>query len=203
MLKLYDFLPSGNGHKVRLTLKYLGLDYDLIELDLEKMETRTEEFRKLNPNQKIPTLVLEDGAPLFESNAIIFYLAEGTDLLPADKLDRARVLQWMFFEQYSHEPFIAVARSWSMGFKGGLNEEHLALLPEKMEGGYRALDIMENHLKDKNYFVGDNLTIADIALYAYTHVAEEGGFNLGNYPYVQSWLGRVATMKGYAPITDC
>lgn len=203
MLTLYDFLPSGNGYKVRLTLKYLGLDYNIRVLDIDKAETRTKAFKQLNPNGKIPTLVLENGEVLCESGAILFYLAEGTDLLPTDKLARARVLQWMFFEQYYHEPNIAVARGWRQGHNGGLNEANAALLPARMAGGMQALALMNDHLKDRSYFVGGKLSIADIALYAYTHVAHEGGFNLDLYPYVQGWLARVATMRGYQPITEC
>jgi glutathione S-transferase len=201
MLKLYDFLPSGNGYKVRLLLTQLGRPFELVQLDLfGKRETRTPEFLAKNPNGRIPCLALEDGTYLWESNAILFYLAEGTPFLPDDRLARGRVLQWMFFEQYSHEPFIAVVRAWHEfdRLDEGLNR---SLLPSKMEGGYAALGVMESHLAKNDWFVAGRYTIADIALYAYTHVADEGKFDLAPYAAVRAWLERVRAQPRHVPIT--
>ena len=192
-MKLYDYLPSGNGYKVRLLLAQLGHRFTLIEKDITKGETRTPEFLVLNPNGRIPVLELDDGRHLSESDAILFYLAEGTPFLPAERFARADVLRWMFFEQYSHEPYIAVARFWT----------HFLGKPvdaEKIERGYQALDVMERHLASRRFFVGERYTIADIALYAYTHVAHEGGFDLVAYPNIRAWLSRVAAEPGHVPI---
>ena len=198
-LRLYDYLPSGNGYKVRLMLQFLGFAYELVERDIVEGETRTPEFLAMNPNGRIPLLELEDGTHLAESNAIQFYLAEGTPYLPDDRLDRARVLQWMFFEQYSHEPNIAVVRFWMQ--HGGMTPERDAMLPAKRAAGYAALQVMEEHLANRDFFVGKSCTIADIALYAYSHVADEGGFDLSGYPAVGNWLERIASLPGYVPIT--
>ena len=199
MLRLYDYLPSGNGYKVRLLLRLLGRQFELVEKDIMKGETRTPDYLAKNSNGRIPLLELENGTFLPESNAILFYLAEGTPFLPEDRLDRARALQWMFFEQYSHEPNIAVVRFWME--HAGMTPERKALLPAKREGGYAALDVMESHLAGRDWFVGNGVTIADIALYAYTHVAHEGGFDLTNYPAIRGWLARLAAQPGYVPIT--
>ena len=200
MLTLYDFLPSGNGYKVRLLLTQLRRPFELVLLDLfGKKETRTPEFLAKNPNGRIPCLRLEDGTHLWESDAILFYLAEGTPFLPEDRLQRAQVLQWMFFEQYSHEPYVAVARAWLHLF--GLDEERRRQLPQKQKLGYDALGVMERHLAAHEYFVGDEPSIADIALYAYTHVAHEGGHDLSPYPRVHAWLARVAAQPRYLEIT--
>jgi glutathione S-transferase len=200
MLRLYDYLSSGNGYKVRLLLTQLGVRFERIELDILKGETRTPEYLARNPNGRIPLLELENGAYLAESNAILFYLAEGTPLLPNDRLERARALQWMFFEQYSHEPNIATSRFWL---------QHLELTPERRAGleqkrplGYAALDVMERHLAERTFFVGERYSIADIALYAYTHVAEEGGFDLGRYAALRAWLERVRTQPRHILITQ-
>lgn len=200
MLRLYDYLPSGNGYKVRLLLSQLGLAYELVELDILKGETRTPDFLAKNPNGKIPVLELSDGNFLSESNAILFYLAEGTDFLPADRLARARVLQWMCFEQYSHEPNIAVARFWLS--HGTPSEEQRRQLPDRQTRGYAALDVMEQHLAQNDFFVGGRYGIADIALYAYTHVAEEGDFDLAPYPAILGWLARVRERPGHVAITQ-
>src|SRR6184192_64685 len=160
MLTLYDYLPSGNGYKVRLLLSQLGIRFRLVETDILKGETRTPEFRAINPNGRIPVLELEDGRRLAESDAILFYLAEGTPFLPEERFARAEVLQWMFFEQYSHEPYIAVARAWLHVFTGPRVEPER--LREKMEGGYQALDVMERHLAERRFFVAERYTIADI-----------------------------------------
>ena len=199
MPTLYDYLPSGNGYKVRLLLTQLGRPFELVQLDIEKRETRTPEFLRRNPNGRIPCLRLDDGRHLWESNAIQFYLAEGTPFLPGDRLERAQVLQWMFFEQYSHEPYIAVVRSWH---HLGTVEQNRAQLTDKVERGYQALGVMETHLRERRWFVGDRYSIADIALYAYTHVAPEGEFDLGPYPSVGAWLERVRKEPRHFPITQ-
>jgi glutathione S-transferase len=199
MLRLYDFLESGNGYKVRLLLHQLGIPFERVELDITQGETRTPAFLAKNPNGRIPTLELEDGTCLPESNAILWYLAEGTRFLPEERLARAQVLQWMFFEQYSHEPNLATLRFWT---HQGWLEERAALVPGKREAGAAALGVMERHLAARRFFVAERYTIADVALYAYTHVAEEGGFALAGYPAVRAWLGRVAAEPGHVPITQ-
>ncbi len=200
MLRLYDYLPSGNGYKVRLLLSHLGRDYELVELDLAGGETRTPAFLAKNPNGRIPLIEWDDGRRLAESNAILFHLAEGTPYLPADPWERAQALQWLFFEQYSHEPYIAVARAWLK--LTGLDEARRAALPEKQRLGYQALQVMEQHLAGRDLFVGGAYSIADIALYAYTHVADEGGFDLAGYPAIGAWLARVAALPGHVAITQ-
>jgi glutathione S-transferase len=199
MLRLYDYLSSGNGYKVRLLLAHLGTPFERIELDILKGETRTPAFLAKNPNGRIPVLETENGRFLAESNAILLYLADGTPYVPMDRFERAKVLQWMFFEQYSHEPNIATSRFW-LHFQE-LTPERQAALEQKRVQGYAALDVMERHLQTRPFFVGGRYTIADIALYAYTHVAPEGGFELERYPAIQDWLGRVAAQPGHIPIT--
>ena len=169
MILLYDYLPSGNGYKVRLLLTLLGNPFQRIELDILKGESRTPEFLRKNPNGRIPVLETESGEFLPESNAILFYLAEGTPFLPDGRFDRAQVLQWMFFEQYSHEPNIATSRF--LHHHRDMTDEVRALLDSRRKPGYAALDVMDGHLSDRDYFVGATYSIADIALYAYTHVA--------------------------------
>ena len=198
MLTLHDFLESGNGYKVRLLLHQLAIPFRRVEHDILRGETRTPGFLAKNPNGRIPLLELEDGTCLAESNAIQWYLAEGTPLLPEDRLRRAQVLQWMFFEQYSHEPYIAVLRFWT---HAGRLAEKAAELPERRERGYQALGVMEAHLAERDWFVGTGYSIADIALYAYTHVAGEGGFELERFPAVRRWLARVAGQPRHIPIT--
>ncbi|MCH9045858.1 MAG: glutathione S-transferase family protein [SAR324 cluster bacterium] len=200
MLRLYDYLPSGNGYKVRLLLSHLGTPFELIEKDIDKGETRTPEFLRINPNGRIPVLQTEEGGYLPESNAILFYLAEGTPYLPDERLQRAQVLQWMCFEQYSHEPNIATARYWIT--HGHLTEINRPLLEQKTTLGYAALAVMEGHLASREFFAGGRYTIADIALYAYTHVAPEGGFDLDGYPALRAWLERVRGQPGHIPITQ-
>ncbi len=200
MYRLYEFSPSGNCYKVRLLLKQLQIPFDRVEIDITKGQAGTPEFLKMNPNGRTPVLELKKGQYLSESNAILYYLAEGTPFLPADKLERAQVLQWMFFEQYDHEPNIATSRYWIAIL--GQSEVHREELGEKKEAGHEALAIMDVHLSLHNYFVGDRYSIADIALYAYTHVAHEGGFDLSGYPAVQAWLNRVATQPRHIKITD-
>ncbi len=200
MLRLHDNLTSGNGFKVRLLLAQLGLPYQRIEYDIDRRETRTPEFLLKNPNGRIPVLELEDGTFLAESNAILWYLAEGTRFLPDDRRARAEVLQWMFFEQYSHEPNIATVRFWITHAVPVTPLIELSM-PAKRAQGAAALGVMEGHLARRTFFVGERYTIADIALYAYTHVAGEGGFDLAPYENVRAWLARVAAQPGYVPIT--
>ncbi len=200
MLRLYDFPDSGNGYKVRLLLNQLAIPFELIKLDIMKGETRTPEFLAKNPNGRIPTLELEDGSYLAESNAILFYLAEGTPFLPDDRSTRARALSWMFFEQYNHEPNIAVARYWLKHL--AMDETRRAALAERQAKGRDALGVMEGHLTKQDFLAGGAYSIADIALYAYTHVAEEGGFDLEPYPAIGAWLGRVAGQPRHVLITD-
>jgi glutathione S-transferase len=199
MLRLYDYLESGNAYKARLVLAQLGIAFERIAVDIVKGESRTPAFLLKNPNGRIPLLELEDGTFLAESNAIAYYLAEGTPLLPADRLGRAQVLQWMAFEQYSHEPNIATSRFWLHHME--LTPERRAALAQKQPLGYAALDVMEHHLTRRAFFVGERYSIADVALYAYTHVAAEGGFDLGRYPAIRAWLARVRDQPGHVPIT--
>jgi glutathione S-transferase len=200
MYRLYDYLPSGNGYKVRLLLTQLGIRFELVEVDILKGLTRTTEFLAKNPNGRIPMLEIEPGVFLPESNAILFYLAEGTPLFPADRLERAQVLQWMCFEQYSHEPNIATSRFWLHSL--GVTEERRAAFEQKRALGYAALGVMEQHLAQRAFFVGERYSIADIALYAYTHVADEGGFDLAPYPAIRAWLERVRGQPKHIPITQ-
>jgi glutathione S-transferase len=200
MLRLHDNLTSGNGFKVRLLLAQLGLPYQRIEYDIDRRETRTPEFLLKNPNGRIPVLELEDGTFLPESDAILWYLAEGTRFLPDDRRLRAEVLQWMFFEQYTHEPNIATVRYWITHAVPVTPLIELSM-PAKRAQGAAALGVMEAHLARRTFFVGERYTIADIALYAYTHVAGEGGFDLAPYGNVRAWLARVAAQPGYVPIT--
>jgi glutathione S-transferase len=201
-VRLHDYLLSGNGYKVRLLLTQLGIPFQRIEYDITRDETRTPAFlENVNANGRIPVLETEEGTLLPESNAILFFLAEGTPFLPDDRLDKARTLQWMFFEQYSHEPNIAVARAWLHVFDVEMTEERRAALETRQKRGYDALGVMEEHLGRNDYFVGGRYSVADIALYAYTHVADEGGFDLGCYPAILAWLERVSSQPGYIPIT--
>ncbi len=198
MLRLYDSLSSGDGYKARLLLHQLGQPFERIEVDIYNGESRTPEFLEINPNGRIPALALDDRRVLAESNAILFYLGCDTAFLPDEPWERAAVLQWMFFEQYSHEPNIAVARSWLMHPETGQSGEALRA---KQEAGYKALDVMEGHLGTRDLFVAKRYTVADIALYAYTHVAHEGGFDLGRFPAIRAWLARVLAQPEHIPIT--
>ncbi len=200
MLTLHDFLDSGNGYKARLVLAQLGIPYKLVEHDILQGATRTPIFLSKNPNGRIPTLELEDGDFLPESNAILYYLARDSELWPQDRLEQAHTLQWMFFEQYSHEPYVAVLRAWKhVGF--GLTPERLARVPELEQKAYAALGVMEGHLRTRAFFVGERYGLADIALYAYTHVAEEGELSLAKFPAINAWLARVAAQPGHVPIS--
>jgi glutathione S-transferase len=200
MLTLYDYLDSGNGYKVRLLLAQLGLHYRYIDVDIMKGETRTNAFLARNPNGRIPTLEVPDGDHLAESNAILWYLADGTDFVPAGRFARAQVLQWMFFEQYSHEPYVATPRYIVRHLP--VDSERRAELPKRLAQGREALKVMESHLTRRPFFVESHYTIADIALYAYTHVAEEGGHDLEPYPAVRAWLKRVAAQPRYVGLQD-
>jgi glutathione S-transferase len=201
MIRLYDYLISGNGYKVRLLLTQLAIPFERIELNITKGETRTPEFLRKFPNGRIPAVELDDGKLLFESNAIIAYFAEGTPFMPVDRFQRAQVLQWLFFEQYSHEPYIASVRYLVM--HPDVADPRRAIVDTMMRPrGYAALGVMEGHLKSRDWFVGDSYSIADVALYAYTHVAEEGGFHLGDYPAIREWLERVKSQPRNIPITQ-
>jgi len=197
---LYSMQSSGNCYKPRLLLHLLGVPFRLVDIAPGKGETRTPEFLALNPNGRVPLLVLPDGRKLSESNAMLLYLADGTRYIPADRYERALVNQWLFFEQYDHEPQIAVARSWITVYpdkRGKATKEQLAGWQEK---GNRALGVMEARLKDHDWLVGYNYSVADIALYAYTHVADEGGYDLGRYPGISRWIARVAAEPRHVPL---
>ena len=199
--RLYDYLPSGNGYKVRLVLRQLGLPYELVELDIKRGATRTPEFLAKNPNGRIPLLEIPGHGYLSESHAIIGYLAEGSELVPADRLDRARMWQWMCFEQYNLEPNIGTARFWIASL--GKTEAELGeKLEEKRRNGHAALAVLEKGLEGRAFLVGERYSLADIALYAYTHVAPEGGFALDGYPAIRAWCARVAAQPGHVPITS-
>ncbi len=191
-MRLYQMQNSGNCYKPRLLAHLLSINLKLLDVDILKGESRTENFLAKNPNGRTPTLEFDDRRCLAESGAIIFYLAEGTTFWPEDRLARAQVLQWMFFEQYSHEPYIAVARFWKT-IAPDCPPAMTARFPEWHQKGYAALDVMETHLIGKNYFVNNTYTIADIAFYAYTHKAHEGGFDLASYPNIRNWLTRIET----------
>jgi glutathione S-transferase len=199
-MKLYDDPCSGNGYKVRLLLAYLNKPYCYVPLNILKGESRTPEFLRKNLNGRIPLLELDDGTCLPESNTILFYLAQGTDYWPAEPLAQARVLQWLFFEQYSHEPNIATPRFW-LKIKGlEPTPFNLELLAQKQKAGNDALAVMDKHLQSHRFLIGETFTIADIALYAYTHEAPEGGFDLSLYPAIQAWLKRVAEQPGHVGV---
>jgi glutathione S-transferase len=195
---LYNSPVSGNCYKVRLLLAHLGLGYETTEVSVVDRSDRAELLGELNPALRVPTLVLDDGRPLAESNAILWYFGDGTPYVPEDRYERARVLQWLFFEQYSHEPSIAVARF--LRTYSGRPTEFERRRERLLAGGYAALDALEGHLDGRQFLVGERFSIADIALYAYTHVAHEGGFELDRYPAIRAWLERVAAQPGHVPI---
>ena len=195
---LYNSQDSGNCYKVRLLLAQLGLEYERHEVDVIDRSGRLELLGRLNPALRVPTLILDDGSPLAESNAILWYFGDRTQYVPEGAYERAQVLQWQFFEQYSHEPYIAVARFWR---HGGITPP-ASELEAKHRGGEAALTAMENHLRDRSFLVADSYTIADISLFAYTHVAPEAGFELAPYPAIRTWLERVATQPGHIAISD-
>lgn len=198
MFTVYGMSDSGNCYKVKLALEQLALAYRWVEVDPARGETRSEKFLAINANGKVPVLALEDGTILPESNAILNYLAEGSRLLPAGRLERARVLQWMFFEQYSHEPFIAVARSILRYHPA--DSPRRAELPRLHERGNQALSVMDQHLRREPFFVAGRYSIADIALYAYTHCAADGGFDLDGLPAVRGWVDRVRNEPRHVPM---
>jgi glutathione S-transferase len=200
-LTLHEYAASGNCYKVRLTAAHLGLPLERREYDILNGETRTPEFlSRVNANGRIPVLQVDDRF-IPESNAACFYLADGSDLIPEDRFDKADMLRWMFFEQYNHEPNVATLRFW-LAFVGEnrLSEAQRALLPGKRQAGEAALKLMDEHLAARDFLVADRFTLADIALYAYTHVAEEGSFDLSAYPAVQRWMERVAQLPRHVPM---
>jgi glutathione S-transferase len=195
---LFNSPVSGNCYKVRLLLAHLGVSYATHDVDVVDRSNRAELLGDLNPALRVPTLILDDGRPLAESNAILWFLGDRTDYVPEDRYERAQVLQWCFFEQYSHEPYIAVARFWLA--YSGTPEKFADSLPSRMKGGYAALDAMEKHLDGRTFLVGDRYAIADISLYAYTHVAHEGNFDLEPYPAIRAWLERVSAQPRHVRI---
>jgi glutathione S-transferase len=200
MLELYDYLDSGNGYKIRLLLAQLNLPYRHREFDIMRGETRTPEFLAINPNGRIPVLALGDGQYLTESDAILWYLADGTPYLPSGRLTRAQVLQWMFFEQYSHEPYVATPRFIVRHLPA--DDPRRAELPQRLARGREALALMDAYLRDHEFLVDGRYTIADIALYAYTHVAEDGGLELSGFASLRAWLQRVAAQPRHVGIFE-
>ena len=194
---LYNSASSGNCYKVRLLLAQLGIEFETVEMSVVDRSNRAEVLGELNPGLRIPTLVLDDGRPLAESNAILWYFGDGTQFVPDDPYERAQVLQWQFFEQYSHEPNIAVARFLRTSDEPERFERQKERL---LAGGYAALDAMERHLGGRTFLVGERYSLADISLYAYTHVAHEGGFALEPYPATRKWIERVSSQPGHVPI---
>jgi len=200
MATVYGMAPSGNCWKVAQILRLTGQPFRWVEIDTNGGETRRPEFLRRNPFGKVPVLELDDGTVLVESNAILAHVAEGTPWLPPPGLPRTRVFEWLFFEQYSHEPYIAVARFWKH-YLPKLSPLQEMDLPNRMKGGYAALDIMENHLATRRFFVDDRYGLADIVLYAYTHVAHEGGFDLSKYANINAWMARVAGQPKHVAIS--
>ena len=194
-MKVYGDIRSGNCYKIKLLAALLGIEHEWIAIDVLSGVTRSREFLEKNPNGKVPLLELDDGRCLSESNAILNYLAAGSEFLPEDKFTRAKVLQWQFFEQYSHEPYIAVARFIEKFL--GMPAERKAEYESRHEGGHKALAVMEQQLAKTSYLAGEAMTIADISLYGYTHVADEGGFDLSGYPAINAWMGRIASHPKY------
>ena len=195
---LYNSPVSGNCYKVRLLLAQLGIEYETVELSVVDRSNRAEVLGDLNPGLRVPTVVLDDGRPLAESNAILWFFGDGTQYAPENAYERAQMLQWMFFEQYSHEPYIAVARFWKT-YSG--DPERFERQKERLlAGGYAALDALERQLDGRGFLVGERYSLADVSLYAYTHVAHEGGFDLEPYPATRAWLDRVAAQPGHVPI---
>ncbi|WP_417880653.1 glutathione S-transferase family protein [Vibrio sp.] len=192
---VYGDLQSGNCLKVKLLLSFLNIQHDWQYVDILNKETQTSEFLSLNPNGKIPTIVFDNGQVLCESNAILSYFAEGTRYLPTDRYQKAKVYEWLFFEQYSHEPYIAVAR-FIQKYQG-MPEHRLEEYQSLQSGGHKALKIMEQQLSQSAFLVGNSISIADIALYSYTHVAHEGGFELASYPNIERWIDSIGSMEGY------
>ncbi|MCB1051444.1 MAG: glutathione S-transferase family protein [Acidobacteria bacterium] len=199
-MKIYGDYRSGNCYKIKHLLTLMHRDHTWVSINVLKSETRTPEFLAKNPNGRIPILELSDGRILAESNAILFFLAQGTQYIPKDEFQQAKMLQWMFFEQYSHEPHIAVAR-FILCYLSRPNQRE-AELPARYKSGYQALDVMESHLAQQDYFVGDQLSLADIALYAYTRVADEAKFDLSGYAAIQAWFDRIEQEPGHILMRD-
>jgi glutathione S-transferase len=199
MYTLYSMQRSGNSYKVRLALAQLGVSYRFVEVDTLRGESRTPEFLAKNPSGQVPLLEVADGRFIAESNAILWYIAGGSSLAPEGRIDRAEALQWMFFEQHSLDPNMGAAYFWLALVKGG-RELRRHALEDWMEEGYRSLGVMEKHLKHHRYFAAGRYTIADIALYAYTHLAHECDFDLATFPAIRAWLDRVAAEPGYVPM---
>ena len=200
---LHDFLPSGNGYKIRLLCACLGLNVTLKEYDITKGETRTEAFLALSPNGKIPVLELDNGDILSESNAILLYLAEqhASLLLPTDLITKATIYKWLFWEQYSHEPNIAAVRFWLT--HNAMNELKEQMLPDRVQQGNAALQLMDDTLKKQTFLIGDIISLADICLFAYTHVAEEGGaYQLSDFPNIQRWIKTIESQDWFIPISQ-
>lgn len=197
-MKIYGDVRSGNCYKLKLLCALLSIEYDWIAVDILRGETRSEEFLAMNPNAQIPVCVTDDGAILTQSNAILYYLGQGSPYWPVEALAQTRVLEWQFFEQYSHEPGVAVARFIRLyqGMPEDRRDEYQACL----QAGYRALDVMEARLQQQDYLAADTVSLADISLYAYTHVAHEGGFDLAAYPAIGAWISRIQRMDAYIPM---
>lgn len=195
MYKVFGDMLSGNCYKVKLLMQFLSIPHEWIHINILANETHTGEFQRLNPNERIPVVELADGQHLWESNAILNYFAAGTNFLPEAKYERAKVLQWQFFEQYSHEPYIATARYINKYL--GLPKEREAEYRGKQAGGHKALSVMDKHLAENQFFLKSQATIADISLYAYTHVADEGGFDLSGYVHIQRWFKDFENIPGY------
>ena len=195
---IYGDSRSGNCYKLKLLCAEMRMDYDWIEVDILEGETRTEDFLAMNPNGKIPLLALPDGRHLAESNAILCYLSDGSTFFPGKAFEKAEILQWLFFEQYSHEPYIATSRFIIQYL--GTPPDRAIELEQKKAGGYKALDVMEQRLSKRDFLAGNEFTIADIALFAYTHVADEGGFSLDDYPAIRAWLDRITARPNFVPM---
>ena len=200
-LVLYDYLPSGNGYKCRLVLKALGMPYELKEMNIVAGASRTPEYLAINPNGKIPLLMVPGRGPIAESHAIIAYLAEGSALIPSDPYERALMWQWMCFEQYQLEPGIGTVRFWLKSLKK-LPADFGERYTERFQRGADALAVLERELKGRNWLVGDKVTLADIALFAYTHVADEAGYRLADHPAISAWIAGFKALPWYAPITE-
>jgi glutathione S-transferase len=199
-MEIYGDAKSGNCYKLKLLCALLSIEHDWIAIDILQGETRSEHFLSLNPNGQIPVCITDEGDVLTQSNAILYYLAQGSHYWPQDRLTQARVLEWQFFEQYSHEPGIAVARFIKLYL--GMPEDRRDEYQRKLKAGYRALDVMEARLRRRDFLASDECSLADISLYAYTHVAHEGGFELADYPATRSWITRIQELQGYVGMDD-
>jgi len=199
-MQIYGDVKSGNCYKLKLLCALLSIEHDWVAIDILQGETRSDHFLSLNPNGQIPVCVADDGAVLTQSNAILFYLAEGSRYWPDERLAQTRVLEWQFFEQYNHEPSIAVARFIKLyqGMPENRRDEH----QDRLKAGYRALDVMQARLQNRDFLATDDCSLADISLYAYTHVAHEGGFDLSAYPAIRSWIARIQGLQGYVGMDD-